>query len=113
MGPARIIPAFQDTLHYCFVAYCKITSNSNGNLNKCCSRPVPCLQADMLGSMKAGSPGDSPEVRGAMSRGASGALSERMVPRANSNGCASALGPLLRMTLTEVLGISGLGIGIP
>lgn len=61
------------------------------NPRSLCPRHTACpLQADMLGSMKAGSPEDSPELRGGMSRGASGALSERMVPRANSNGCAPA-----------------------
>ena len=58
----------------------------------------------MLGSMKAGSPGDSPELRGGMSRGASGALSERMVPRANSNGCAPVCSPPRQKTHRGVRG---------
>ena len=46
----------------------------------------------MLGSLKA----ESPETRGTMSRGVSGALSDRTAPRANSNGCADGPSPPLQ-----------------
>ncbi|KAK9822810.1 hypothetical protein WJX81_001964 [Elliptochloris bilobata] len=45
-------------------------------------------EADVLGSMKESSPADSGDVRMPMSRGVSGALSDRLEPRANGNGRA-------------------------